>query len=310
VKNIVKSGSLHPQSVRVPGVVVDYVVKCSDPALYHRQCWDRLYDPALSGEHRIPINAIERVPLDERKVLCRRAAMELRPNIVGNIGIGIPESMGAVAAEEDISDFMTLTVEAGPIGGVPGNNNTFGCAFNAEALITPPEMFDFYDGGGLNVTVLGMAELDKNGNINVSKFGSFIAGAGGFINITQSAEVAIFCGAFTAGGLKVAVGDGKLTIVQEGRAKKFVNAVSHKTFSGEYAGKRGQKVLYVTERAVFEMRPEGLTLTEIAPGVDLKKDVLDQMEFEPVVAKDLKLMDARIFRDEPMGIKQEILQKG
>lgn len=309
VERVVKSGTLHPQAVRVPGVVVDYVVKCTDVEKYHRQCYDRVYDPSISGEVKIPLSSLEPAPLDERKVMCRRAALEMSPDIVGNLGMGIPETLGIVAVEEHISDIMTLTVEPGPIGGAPGKVETFGCSFNAQAMVDHPYQFDFYDGGGLDLAVLGLAELDQEGNINVSKFGPRIAGAGGFVNITQSAKKVVFCGAMTAGGLKVAVGDGRIQILQEGKVKKLIKKVGHKTFSGAYAQKRGQKVLYVTERAVFEMRPQGLTLIEIAPGVELKRDILDQMEFEPEIASELKLMDERIFRDGPMGIRDEILNK-
>lgn len=310
VENVVKAGSIHPQHVKVPGVVVDYVVQCSDPFKYHKQSVIKYYDPSLSGEYQIPLNAVKPIPLDERKVICRRAAMELIPNANVNLGIGMPEGVGAVAAEEGISDQMIMTVEPGPVGGVPCGGPEFGCAINPEAIMDHPYQFDFYDGGGLDLAVLGLAELDKEGNINVSMFGPRIAGAGGFINITQNTKTVVFAGTLTASGLKIEVKDGKLNILQEGRVKKFIPAVGHKTFSGEYAKKKGQKVLYITERAVFEMRPEGLTLTEIAPGVELQKDILDQMDFEPIVAADLKLMDERIFKDEPMGIKAEILAKG
>ncbi|HHV72840.1 MAG TPA: acyl CoA:acetate/3-ketoacid CoA transferase [Clostridia bacterium] len=309
VENIAKAGTLNPQLVKVPGVVVDYVVQCSDPQKFHIQSTVSYYDPSLSGEIKVPLNAVKPIPLDERKVICRRAAMELIPNANVNLGIGMPEGVGAVAAEEGISDQMIMTVEPGPIGGVPCSGQQFGMAVNAEAIMDHPYQFDFYDGGGLDLAVLGLAEVDQYGNINVSKFGPRIAGAGGFINITQNAKSVIFAGTLTASGLKVEVKDGKLNIVQEGKVKKFIPEVGHKTFSGEYARKKGQKVLYITERAVFEMRPEGLTLTEIAPGIDLETQVLPYIDFEVKVAPDLKLMDERIFKDEPMGIKDEILAK-
>lgn len=310
VERVVKTGTLHPKDVRIPGILVDYVVKCSDPFRFHKQSYSQYYDPSLSGECRIPLNSIQPSPLDERKIVCRRAAMELVPQAVINLGIGMPSGVGAVAAEEFLSEEMTLTVEPGPIGGVPCSGLEFGCSVNAEAMMEHTNQFDFYDGGGLDLAILGLAELDKDGNVNVSKFGPRIYGAGGFVNITQNTKIVVFIGALTAGGLKLHIENGKLIIDQEGKVKKLINAVEHKTFSGIQARKRGQKVLYVTERAVFEMRSEGLTLTELAAGIDLQKQVIDCMEFTPVIAPDLKEMDARIFQDQPMGIYEEIMKKG
>lgn len=251
---------------------------------------------------KVPVNSIAPMKLNERKVICRRAAMELDPAAIINLGIGMPEGIANVANEEGLPG-LKLTVEAGGIGGVPNAGTAFGTCTNPDAIIDQPYQFDFYDGGGLDQAFLGLAECDCSGNINVSRFGPKIAGCGGFINITQTSPVVVYCGTFTAGGLKVEVKDGKLHILQEGRIKKFKQEVEQITFSADFATETGQKVLYVTERAVFELLDGKLTLTEIAPGVDLEKDVLGQMEFKPAVADNLKTMDERLFREELIGLK-------
>lgn len=302
VEDIVQNGTLDPKDVKVPGIMVDYVVK-GTPA-NHWQTYMDPYKPEFSGQIKKTLDALTPMPLNARKVISRRAAMELVPNAILNLGIGIPEGVANVANEEGISG-LKMTVEAGNIGGVPASGVGFGAATNPEATVDSPALFDFYDGGGLDEAFLGLAECDRNGNINVSRFGPKIAGCGGFINITQSTPVVVFCGTFTAKGLKEEFGNGTLTIVNEGQVKKFKNDVEQITFSAEYAKKSGQKVMYITERAVFELRDGVFTLTEIAPGIDLQKDVLDQMDFVPAVADDLKIMDERIFMDKPMGLSSK-----
>ena len=231
--------------------------------------------------------------------------MELPQDAIVNLGTGAPEKIANVAAEEGISDKMTLTVEAGSIAGVPYGGTQFGAAANAQCIIPHNVQFDFYQGGGLDVAFLGLAETAPNGDLNVSKFGTRLAGAGGFIDITQNAKKVVYCGTFTAKGLKTECKDGKLVITQEGAKKKFVKQVEHITFSGDYANEVHQPVLYITERCVFELRPEGVTLTEIAPGIDLQTQILDQMDFVPKMADEIKTMDARIFRDELMGLAND-----
>lgn len=303
VEKVVQGGTLDPKLVAIPGIYVDALVIGNE--WESMQCLGTPYDGSLTGEYRIPMDAIPPIPLDAKKIIARRAAMELPDDAVVNLGTGTPEKIANVAAEEGISDKMTLTVEAGSIAGVPMGGTQFGASANPMAILPHNVQFDFYQGGGLDVAFLGLAETAPNGDLNVSRFGTRLAGAGGFIDITQNAKKVVYCGTFTAKGLKTACVDGKLVITQEGAKKKFVKAVEHVTFSGTYANKVDQPVLYVTERAVFQLRPEGVTLIEIAPGVDLRKDILDQMDFTPCIAEDLKLMDARIFREEKMGLAEE-----
>ena len=295
VESLAKAGSLDPNDVRVPGVLVDYIV-VSEPA-NHFQTENTHYNPSYSGQVRTPLSGIVSIPLSERKVIARRCAMELTPRTVLNLGVGIPTDVGSVVAEEGASGDVIMTTESGAIGGVPAGLKDFGHAYNPEALVEMHSQFDFYDGGGLDLCVLGLAQTDSHGNVNVSKFGGRVAGAGGFINISQAAKTLVFAGTFTAGGLDVEVADGELRVRTEGRARKFLDHVEQITFSGQYAAGTGQKVLYVTERAVFELLDGSMTLIEIAPGIDLQTDVLDQMDFAPVISADLAPMPAGIFRE-------------
>ncbi|CDI48540.1 3-oxoacid CoA-transferase [Clostridium tetani] len=301
VEKVVECGTLDPRLVKIPGIYIDGVV-IAEPE-DHEQCFGCEFESARTGKVRIPVSSVEKAPLNQRKVIARRAALELEPDTTVNLGIGIPEVISSVANEEGIGEYMTLTVEAGAIGGVPEGGTAFGACINPESILDQAYQFDFYDGGGLDLAFLGLAQTDKNGNINVSKFGPRIAGCGGFINITQNSKKVFFCGTFTAGGLKIEIKDGKLNILQEGRSKKFINQVEQITFSGEYAKKIKQPVMYITERAVFELKDDGVYLTEIAPGINLQKDVLDLMDFKPKMDGEPKLMDSRIFFDKPMGLK-------
>jgi len=302
VERIVRKGTLNARSVVIPGLLVDAIVLAKKEN--HQQTFVEDYNPAYSGEIKTPITQIESLPLNERKIVARRAAMELTPEAIVNLGIGMPECISSVVNEEGMNEYMIQTVEAGPIGGIPAGGLSFGASVNPEAIIDQPYQFDFYDGGGLDIAFLGLAQVDEKGNVNVSKFGSRVAGCGGFINITQNAKEVVFCGTFTAGGLDISIKDGTLLINKEGEHRKFIKHVEQITFSGEYAMEKAQSVLYITERAVFRLDKGKLILTEIAPGIDLQKNVISLMDFEPVISPDLKTMDRSIFLKLVMNLKK------
>jgi propionate CoA-transferase len=305
VERTAERGTLNARQVKIPGILVDCVVVARPEN--HWQTFGEPYSPAFSCEIKVPMQAIPPMEMGCRKIVVRRAAFELKPNSIVNLGIGLPEGVSQVANEERVLEYSTLTTESGMIGGLPMGGLNFGAGINIDALIDEPYQFDFYDGGGLDIAFLGMAETDAEGNVNVSKFGPRFAGPGGFIDITQNAKELCFVGMFTAGGLKISVEDGTLRIDQEGRKKKFVRQVEQKTFSGRHAASKKQPVLYITERCVFSLCEEGLELIEIAPGIDLETQVLALMDFKPIMRKPPKLMDSRIFRLPPMGIKDDLV---
>jgi propionate CoA-transferase len=307
VERVCAHGALNPRQVQIPGVLVDCVVVAKPE--HHHQTYATVYSPAYSGELKAAVDSLPPMSFDERKVIARRCAFELPMGGVVNLGIGMPEGVAQVANEEKVLRYVTLTAEPGVIGGFPQGGLDFGAAINTDAVIHQNQQFDFYDGGGLDMTCLGMAQVDAEGNVNVSRFGPRLAGAGGFINISQSARRVVFAGTFTIGGLEVSFNGGRLSIVREGKSKKFVKAVEQITFNGAYAAESGQPVLYVTERCVLARAREGMKLVEVAPGVDIDRDILAHMDFQPIIDRPRE-MDPRIFREEPMQLEDTLLGLG
>ena len=309
----VPKGSIHPQKVAVPANMVDYVIVGSpgntgqhfidDPRILGAQKGHPV--ASWSGDVRIPFDDISPMPFSLPKIICRRGLFEMEKGDFINLGIGISMDVSSVLNEEGRIDDISSSIESGVIGGVPAPGIATGAAYNPTAMLKQPDIFDFYDGGGIDFAALGAAEIDAQGNVNVSRFAGKVTGPGGFINISQGAKKVCFMGTFTAGKHDIRIEDGKLRILEDGPYIKFVKNVDHITFSGRYSQEkaRKQQVFYITERAVFELRPEGLTLTEIAPGANLERDILGKMEFTPRIADHLKLMDERIFRPEKMEIR-------
>lgn len=300
VKRLAKRATLNPKTVKIPGMLVDYVVVDAG----QEQTFATPFDPAYAGHIRVPAASIVQSKLDVRKLVARRAAHELRPGAVCNLGSGISTGIGQIASEEGIVDDIVLTNEQGIIGGIPAAGLDAGAGRNYWAMIDQPYQFDFYDGGGLDIAFLSFGEIDLNGNVNISVLGDKIIGIGGFVNISQSAKKMVFSGTFTAGSLDVGISPEGLSIRTEGKHRKFVEHVKQISFSGKYSIERGQTVIYVTERAVFDMSGGRPTLIEIAPGIDMQRDVLAHMDFEPVVSKELRMMDKSLFCPNLMGLRQ------
>ncbi len=304
VERIAERNTLSCRDVEIPGLLVDAIVVAAPEN--HWQTFTEQYNPAYSGELRVPTGQLKHMTLDDRKVIARRAALELKANSVVNLGIGMPEGVSNVAAEEKVIDFITMTAEPGVIGGIPMSGLNFGAAINTQAIINQPSQFDFYDGGGLDAAFLGLAQMDSQGNVNVSKFGPKVAGAGGFINISQSAKKVVFMGTFCVGKKDVSVEQGRLALGSDAGKPKLVSEVEHITFSAQQAVKDNKEVIYITERCVFRLTPNGVELTEVAPGVDVERDILPYMEFKPLISKNLDTMDPAIFTEEPMGLESVI----
>ena len=303
--NLAMAGSLHPKNVKVPGTLIDYVV-IAKPENHH-QTQATYFSPVLAGHLKVPMEGIPALPLDARKIIGRRAAAEMAAGNIINLGVGIPAVIPSVIAEEGMTGKVTTTTELGVFGGVPAIGLDFGGAVNADAMIEHASMFDYYDGGGLDVTFVGLAQTDKNGDVNVSRFGNRVAGPGGFINITQNSKKVVFCGMFSIGSEEV-VENGKLRITKEGTGKKFVEKVDQITFSGAFAAKRSAPILFVTERCVMKLENQKLILTEIAPGIDVEKDIIGMMDFRPEISPDLKIMDPEMFLPKWGHLKESLIK--
>jgi len=300
VKRIAKEGSLKPHDVRVPGVLVDYIVV--DPE--QKQTTQTLYDPAISGEIFRPLDSFRVPEFNIQKVIARRVAQELESGSAVNLGFGISANVPRILMEEGLHGAVTWVIEQGAVGGVPLLDFAFGCASNADAFMPSPYQFTYFQGGGFDASLLSFLEIGRDGSVNVSKLAfrpHVTAGCGGFVDITARARKIVFSGMFNAGA-KLAVEGGRLVIEKEGKLKKLVNAVEHVTFSGPRGVAQGQDITYVTERCVLKLTPEGIMLTEIAPGVDLQAQILDQSEFALIVSPNLKVMDAALFNDAPIGL--------
>lgn len=310
VERVVKAGSISPKEVIVPGVLVDAIVVCPDPVNEHRQTSSWYYDPSYSGQALAPETKTEPIPLTVRKIIGRRAMMELEADMVINVGTGIPNDViGAIIEEENVGDDVTITVESGIYGGVPAGGIDFGISKNAQALIPHDRQFEYYNGAGIDYTFMGAGEMDGTGNVNSTKMGDKSPGAGGFIDITARAKNVIFCSTFTGKGLKVEFDENGIHILEEGKIRKMVKQVQQISYNGKIAAANGQNMVFVTERAVFRLTPEGPVLVEIAKGIDLQKDILDQMDFTPLIAEDLKYTDTRIYMEEWNGLKAIIQNK-
>lgn len=305
VKQVLKKGTIDPKKVTVPGVLVDAVVVCDDVIEDHRQTSSWYYDPSYSGQAFAQESAFQPIPLTVRKVIGRRSLMFLTPDTVINVGTGIPNDViGPILAEEDIMEDVTITVESGIYGGIPAGGIDFGISRNPQALIPHDRQFEYYNGAGIDFTFMGAGEMDQFGNVNATRMGDRAPGAGGFVDITSTARNVVFCSTFTGGGLDVDFSEDGIQIRKEGRIQKLVNEVQQISYNGKIAAKQGQHMYFVTERAVFQLTKDGPVLIEIAKGVDLQKDVLDRMGFQPLIAPELKIIPTAIYNQGTFGLKE------
>ncbi|MGF9760135.1 CoA-transferase [Microvirga sp. 0TCS3.31] len=301
VKRLARRGTLDPRIVKIPGILVDYVVVEPD----QRQTYATNYSPSYAGELRVPLASMKALPFGVRKIVARRAAMELKPGAICNLGSGISTGISAVAAEEGVLDKVVLTNEQGFIGGAPLTGPDSGTAQNYDAVVDQPYQFDFYDGGGLDVAFLSFAAVDPCGNVNISRFGNKIVGVGGFINISQNAKKVVFSGTFTAGGLELTCTGEALQIISEGKHRKFVSSIEQICYNAQFAEQQGRTAIFVTERAVFQAADGGLELIEVAPGIDIERDIIALMPYRPRYASALKVMDRRLFSPDRMNLAED-----
>lgn len=310
VKRVVQTGTINPKEVTVPGVFIDGIVVCENPDVDHRQTSSWIYDPSYCGKARVPQDAIDPLPMSVRKFIGRRALKEVYPGCVINLGTGIPNDViGNISNEEGINNDIMITVESGIYGGVQAGGIDFGIGQNLYAMIGHHEQMDYYNGAGVDVTFMGFGELDEQGNVNATKMGARCTGCGGFIDITQNAKKVVFCGTFTASGCEFAFDNHKLTIIKEGKIRKMVSEVAQYSFNGKISREKKQEVFIVTERAVFTLVSEGVKLIEIAPGIDMKTQILDLMDFEPIISDNLKVMDENLFNEGKFGLKEYVMSK-
>jgi propionate CoA-transferase len=291
VSRMTQSGALHPRMVEIPGIFVDAIVV--DPE--QPPSGGALLNPALTGQTRLPIGHIEPVPKGLERIVVERAADEIEDDQIVNLGVGMPIGIPKILLEKGTIGRATFFPEHGSVGGVPGDRAIFGTNINPEAIIDSTQVFEFFCGGGLDISFLGFGQIDAAGNVNVSKFNGIVPGCGGFIDITHRTKKVVFCGSFNAGGVEMEIGGNRLTITSEGRYPKFVEQVEQVTFNGRQAMRKGQSVRYVTERAVFGLRETGLVVEEVAPGIDLQSQVLDLIPFAVGVLPDLKTMNPALF---------------
>ena len=307
VERIVEKGTIPPKSVKVPGLYIDYIVVMDEKDIPNKVvAVGGPYNPCMSGELKMPMgnSGSQPLPFDGIKVICRRAAMEFKAGIKANLGLGMPQSVGNIMDEEGVSKDITLISESGNIGGVPAIGPLFGSHYNVEASSDQGDHFNMFDGEGLACVGFGLSEVDPTGAMNTSILNGTVIGVGGLMNIASTAKKSVVLGTFTAGGIKTSVRDGKMVIEHEGKFKKFVNQIRQSSFSARRAVADGKEVIYITERAVFEATADGLLLTEIAPGIDLQKDILELMEFKPILPEGgPKLMPAEIFQETWGGLK-------
>lgn len=307
VKYRVAKASLQPKSVTVPGTLIDAIVVCQDPEIDHRQSSSWVFDPALCGDIRLPATQNDPLQLDLRKLIGRIACRYLTPGCVINLGTGIPNDVvGAIIHEEQLGEQVTITVESGIYGGQQAGGTDFGIGRNLSAMINHQDQMLYYNGTGVDITFMGAGEMDPHGHVNATRLGTSCPGAGGFIDITQNARHVVFCSSFTAKGLEIACREGQLFIKQEGEVRKLVSEVNQISYNGDLARTKRQTMHFVTERAVFELRQEGPVLIEIAPGIDLERDILAQMDFRPLIADELIVMDSALFQPQPCGLLERL----